>query len=980
MNTPAATPAPTAPLSLAGGAASQGAPVSVTPSPPPDVPSLLWKVPGPVFLFLALIGLVSGLLLSLKGYRPLESWAAPFSWHQVLRSPEVNDDTILPPRQVQRWRELAVQQPIQRRSIHLRGTPRQLDIELTLTLAKEHPLVAELSSTSHGSWELRLLAQTFFGTFTANERNAMEGQTPVVTWTLPPQASDFVFTLRSRYSLGGPLSSGRVSLAALPEEWFIEDELILSFDELLIAGLEPVPSEATAASARFQTSKLGPGREVHFLLNDFSKASDSQTPLPEGAPQAVSLRKALGDSARLLSHEVIGPLTRMAFFILLLPLLMGWIAREFPQPLLASESFRHALRKLLVFQFSLPVLLALFQAPGRVDALANVPVDFASYRDWNLSWLIAESCLLASAVFLFVTVPGILLQDLPGEVPPPGVLPTFRRAVSQAWRLLGLACKTVLLGMSTFALAYVLWELALQEWVSHEAGMMLLGSVTALLASGSLATLHWLLAGRRPPRGLAWVGGVLLVASAAISSQDGIHWPPGVLKNGFWLGLGAVLGLVLVVALLLAPVPLVRSLLPEAAPGTSASPFAQWLSQRPWWQWLGLGCLLLLVTIPAPLHLLIRSSLQDHWALSSQFNFPYELARLLPLGAYGGALLLLHQRGRASPRVDELSRRVALVALAAVLFLPDVWSGLPVQFVLGLASLWVLARPTRYWKVLEPLMERVVSRREELLNALLMMGAVERGARDVRKSLHEKLGTGELEVELYVEQLEKTFVKEERLASGTAVEGHPVRDVAFAFAPHATAWRNGVHGALWASLFAAPWTLLFLLNWLETDVNSYPYPLLSFCIDMLSHGLKWAAYGFGFGYFYPYLRGRSGLGKSLHLFLAVALPLIPGMLLVNSAPEHWKGSGLEVLQLFILCLTLGLFAFDYQILRKARHHWRMLFEIHGLPSVGISLSSLLIAMGATVTTLLNSGLQGMVKMLFNIVLPNVAPRGDPPLP
>jgi hypothetical protein len=68
-------------------------------------------------------------------------------------------------------------------------------------------------------------------------------------------------------------------------------------------------------------------------------------------------------------------------------------------------------------------------------------------------------------------------------------------------------------------------------------------------------------------------------------------------------------------------------------------------------------------------------------------------------------------------------------------------------------------------------------------------------------------------------------------------------------------------------------------------------------------------------------------------------------------------------------MLLGLVAFDYWILRKGGRGWQMLFEVHGLPSLGISISGILAAVGTLVTTLLTK--PELIEMFLDLFAPNV---------
>jgi hypothetical protein len=71
-------------------------------------------------------------------------------------------------------------------------------------------------------------------------------------------------------------------------------------------------------------------------------------------------------------------------------------------------------------------------------------------------------------------------------------------------------------------------------------------------------------------------------------------------------------------------------------------------------------------------------------------------------------------------------------------------------------------------------------------------------------------------------------------------------------------------------------------------------------------------------------------------------------------------------------MLLGLMAFDYWTLREGKlRSWQMVFEIHGLTGVGVSISSILVAAGVAVTTLLTTQATNLVSLALNYVIPQV---------
>ena len=101
------------------------------------------------------------------------------------------------------------------------------------------------------------------------------------------------------------------------------------------------------------------------------------------------------------------------------------------------------------------------------------------------------------------------------------------------------------------------------------------------------------------------------------------------------------------------------------------------------------------------------------------------------------------------------------------------------------------------------------------------------------------------------------------------------------------------------------------------------------------------------------------------------------MALLRSSATAWQASLFWMLQVFIHCMLLGLVAFDFTILRREGFEWPMLFELHGLPSLGVSISSILVAIGAAITTLMTSQTAELLKVALTFIIPRVPPDALP---
>jgi hypothetical protein len=169
-------------------------------------------------------------------------------------------------------------------------------------------------------------------------------------------------------------------------------------------------------------------------------------------------------------------------------------------------------------------------------------------------------------------------------------------------------------------------------------------------------------------------------------------------------------------------------------------------------------------------------------------------------------------------------------------------------------------------------------------------------------------------------------------------------------------------------------------DYLFASIPSGPYPHWDLIADFLNAIAAWGAIGFFFGYFYPYIRGRNGLQKGFTVFIGIVAPALPLMTLFNAHAAAWRSDLFWIVQIFIQCMLVGLVAFDYRIVRKSGFDWPMLFELHGFTRIGISLSSILAAIGVAITGLLSSQATTLVSNALKMSMPVTAESKAPPAP
>ncbi|MBN9518558.1 hypothetical protein J0H58_08580 [bacterium] len=391
------------------------------------------------------------------------------------------------------------------------------------------------------------------------------------------------------------------------------------------------------------------------------------------------------------------------------------------------------------------------------------------------------------------------------------------------------------------------------------------------------------------------------------------------------------------------------------------------------WVWLAVFAAATATAIPAPVFFQIDGRV-------STVSFARQLDAVLRTLWFAGPLWLLAARGQVGLLVDAWTRRVGLVVAAALFFGTAAWLVVPIPFLLGLGLLAWYVRGEEYWKKLEPLVQKVQTDRPKLLAEILRLNLAEVATRMRRRKFHEKVAAGESTVIAAEKELADGQQELDKLREQSRVGGRDAREVAFILGPFPTAWANGVHGAWWSAVLALPWVVLYFVKYLSEPIAvNTPYPLWDLFAEPTALLAKWAGFGFVFGYFFPYLRGQSGLAKGLYYCPVLLLPSLVLLALGGSAAAttvltvtpaaEAAGSLFLALQLFAHCVLLGLFAFDYAALRVGQRDWRMLFDIHGLPSLGVTASTVVAAVVAAVTTVVQTNAVALVTTASTFVVP-----------
>jgi hypothetical protein len=370
-----------------------------------------------------------------------------------------------------------------------------------------------------------------------------------------------------------------------------------------------------------------------------------------------------------------------------------------------------------------------------------------------------------------------------------------------------------------------------------------------------------------------------------------------------------------------------------------------------------------------PLGLFLR---EQQYGLESWFHtgLPFSVISALLWYVYplwiACVLVALYAEGNASIRVEPATRAVAVIAGASAVFpTSQGWLSAPVSFLIGVATLWyVTAGKDQERSFALPVDEAI---RRRCIRALRRLRGAELSSRAFRRKQYDAFVKGDIDQQTYDRTVAERFDQLDTLGVTAKVDGQDPRDVALAMPLYASAWRNGLYGTAWSFVAAFPWIALGVIAVLRQATDP-TYPLIAIEGAIFRTIIKWAAIGFLFGYLFPYIKGTSGLAKGLSLSVAFGAVYILGALPIASSAD-WQASIFLATQILIVCLVLGL-GFDYIALRRAgERDWRVLFELHGMPAVGASISSILVAAGGSVVALLTQ--QNLVHEVVRLLFPKL---------
>jgi hypothetical protein len=825
-------------------------------------------------------------------------------------------------------------EPAPERRLTVSASPSATVFNFELIANKKHPL-GEWARSILKAADVAELCEAAFGRIVINGRPLRPEDFAPLTWTL--NGRDALLHIEA-------VASVRAEKNVLVEVATVESRrpigiLKLILDHVRLTTFYPAPDEASKDQV---VIKGGTAEETAPVQFGLTMADESGALLPQR--NELSRQNYLLRLGRTLDLTFLGTtfysVVAVVPLLIFLGLIAYWRRRNLidAQGVAWAEYCGHATvvtAGLLVVHFTPYLLAALGEVFGRFfSPYSSTLLHYTgTYFSFQGPWRMAPA-------LIGIVVPALLFQWAREGVAP------RTRAIGRVAIVFQLV---LILAFAGSIAGYLIRGTTAGEWVPLNWMIgLFLSSIGAICLDFVLRRLYRQCA--TPVNGAAVVLAVLFILAAAVLeiavSRDRQPWQ-GVTFVVLTVALGSIL--VLAMARLA-----ISRLLHRANP------------VPPQWRWpIVAGAVLLALPTGE-----IFQGLDDLRASTALLNFAFQINQVLFFIWVAAAILLLYEGGKTAPALTEPTRFVGILVASAIFFAATArWLFIPVRFLGGLWLLLSIVRPAGFWNEIKDAYATVVANRALLLGRLIDLKTAENAHSSFRKELAEKLSSAKISVERYDELLAEATSRISELRERANIATGASRGYALSFGPYASAWRNALHGTWWALVLASPWIGLFVRDYLHEPLSAGSYPLWNFTGDFLSVVTNWGAIGFFLGYFYPYIRGGNGLQKGLTLFAGIVLPALPLMALFNTSSQDWQPAFFWFLQVFIVCTLLGLVAFDYPIVRKSGYDWQMVFDLHGLTRIGISLSSILAAIGVAITTLLSSQAASLVSNALQWIAP-----------
>ncbi len=830
------------------------------------------------------------------------------------------------------------------RGLSVEITPISSILTFNITVAKGHPLIESVVNNGLLNRKAQLI-YILFGDVKGSFGSLEEKYFSPESWTIEPKDGIFKLTLTAKIPSD---NDGFFYINQYDERGQITDnfsssiDFNLSWKDVKLTKLYPVPDLSQDQKAEIKTDETTNTLFYPISLSYEVDSNQAQAPVnksPAGQSFLSILDKKVKENG-FITSIITGILEIIA-------LILGFFIYRKYETSIESRIPRMLIKVfsgLIIFHFSVLVL----SSSGSL--LPDSVTQWLSQRFSELIYPIypfSSNYIFGNGLWYFVPVAaGVIIPEYFR-----GSITTDPRKLRPFWNFLSALFYMGIIGLVIFDIYMIFQGIStgnqkVQTWIVSSLGLCII----LLLIIPIISSLYYRIFNRKIKFATLTLA-LFLIPFLRI--LDALTWP---LANDRWIIWGVIATLFSFI-LLYSYIKFISHTLSES----SFQPPA-------WIKWPGFFVLLL---FSIPMNTLVNAP--ANLSSGSPFvDFCYRLDDLIRYVWLGGIIWILYKEGNTKIEISSPIREIGILTMAALFFLPTVnWIFIPLRFLFGLIMFHVAINPISYWHGWGSILEEIGPFKKIVLKKLWIIRTAEMGFRSLRAKLADQFSKGEIKMDAYLTNLDDAEKELVKLKSDLVIEGKNAEEISLAFGPHASAWQNALNGFLWSIIFALPWIILSLKNLLTDSIDNGSYPLWTLLLSLLTTIISWGGMGFFMGYFYPYIKGKNGLQKGFYFFTVFLIALLPMMAIRNSTPGGWQTSLFWLLQIFIECMLLGLVGFDYMTLRKNQMSLQILFDVYGLPVLGISITSILAAIGGVLFTLLSSKTMDLVNIAFNYILPSI---------
>ena len=402
----------------------------------------------------------------------------------------------------------------------------------------------------------------------------------------------------------------------------------------------------------------------------------------------------------------------------------------------------------------------------------------------------------------------------------------------------------------------------------------------------------------------------------------------------------------------------------------------RWISRHGAWFCVALAVLAVVVAIPGAQSARLPAYRLDWF---TDFQALYEVRSILSLVVIAVLAYTMRAEDRDVGTIGQpaMLRTVRILGgcLAVLLWSSSAaWWYVPISFAVSVAAVWYLLLPRSRLVRAEALLSIDEAAQNRALAAMA-------DAPPMRKALDSKIATALASID--ADNAEDVAARTaalrvtrdqlrpvESTVAGIRVEPE---ELCFSHAAGISAWHRARVAARDATLVASPWIFLSIRADVSRMSTGYHYRVGQFLLAVPFDVLWWTGLGLLFGWAFPVIRGVNGLAKAFALLATIAVPMLAVDLFPGPPTRHqFVNSVQTVAEAASVLLILGLLA-DYGLLKRAGFGFAKLVEMRRLSAVVTWATSVVVAIGVAVTSIIVTGVTGALTYLSH---PNVqSPNG-----